>query len=104
VRLAVNDSARVGHAVITVHQVGPGWDVDALVTKDVDDPGCVFLATDDGRDHEDSSDMSYGRGIGAQCGSASTTTRMISQTDFRRLVLGWSDGDGALVSRRGVTL
>ncbi|WUD77803.1 hypothetical protein OG937_41890 [Streptomyces sp. NBC_00510] len=38
VRLAVYDSGRVGHAVITVHRVGRGWEVDALVTKEVDDP------------------------------------------------------------------
>ncbi|MEU1619214.1 hypothetical protein ABZ479_18205 [Streptomyces sp. NPDC005722] len=98
VRLAVYDSGRVGHAVITVHRAGRGWEVDALVTKEVDDPGCLYLATDDG---------AYdgpGREIGAQCGSADTTTRMISHTEFRRLVLGWVDGDGVPVSRRSVRL
>ncbi|MGW3248489.1 hypothetical protein [Streptomyces sp. NPDC001070] len=104
VRLAVYDGERVGHATITVHPVGRGWDVDALVTKEVDYPGCVFLATDDGRDREGYSDAPQGREIGAQCGSAYTTTRMISHTDLRRLILGWADGDGALVSRRSVTL
>lgn len=86
VRLAVHDSGRVGQAVITVHRAGRGWIVDALVTKEVDDPGCVFLATDDGRRD------GLGREIGAQCGSAGNTTRMITHTEFRRLVLGWSDG------------
>jgi hypothetical protein len=104
VRLAVYDGERVGHATIVVHCVGRGWDVDALVTKEVDDPGCIFLATDDGRDREGYSDVSQGREFGAQCGSAYTTTRMISHTDFRQLILGWADGDGALVSRRSVTL
>ncbi|MGW2355193.1 hypothetical protein [Actinacidiphila glaucinigra] len=96
-RLAVYDSGRVGHAVITVHRVGRGWEVDALVTKEVDDPGCIYLATDDGDDGQ-------GREIGAQCGSADTTTRMISHTEFRRLVLGWVDGDGVPVSRRSVRI
>lgn len=98
VRLAVYDSGRVGHAVITIHRVGRGWEVDALVTKEVDDPGCIYLATDDGEDG------GQGREIGAQCGSADTTTRMISHTEFRRLVLGWVDGDGVPVSRRSVRL
>lgn len=98
VRLAVYDSGRVGHALITVHRVGRGWEVDALVTKEVDDPGCIYLATDDGEDG------GQGREIGAQCGSADTTTRMISHTEFRRLVLGWVDGDGVPVSRRSVRL
>lgn len=98
VRLAVYDAGRVGQATITVHRVGRGWDVDALVTKEVDDAGCLYLAADDGKDG------GQGREIGAQCGSADTTTRMISHTDFRRLILGWVDGDGVPVSHRTVRL
>lgn len=98
------DRARYGYATLTTRRAGDGRDVDALVTKAVGDPGCVFLRTDDGQGRTPAWRLPEGRAIGAQCGSAGSRTHMLTRTSCRRLVPGWSDEDGYPVVRRSVTL
>ncbi|MDX3076247.1 hypothetical protein [Streptomyces sp. MI02-7b] len=103
-RLELTEPDRVGFADITVHPQGGGWDVDALVTKTTDEPGCVFLQADDAPTRTRETALAPGQQIGAQCGSAGTRTQMLTHTEHRRLVLGWTDGDGVPVSWRTVTV
>ncbi|MFF3561241.1 hypothetical protein ACFYXS_14490 [Streptomyces sp. NPDC002574] len=102
--LELTEPDRVGFADITVHPQSGGWDVDALVTKTTDEPGCVFLQADDAPTRTRETALAPGQQIGAQCGSAGTRTQMLTHIEHRRLVLGWTDGDGVPVSWRTVTI